>query len=183
MESENLSTNNVKGLKAMLKGKSRDIKVTKRRFEYTIQEKMTILKEYQLGVGVEPRGWKTKISLKYKIDPSQLDKWLVTRNNLSKLDYLEDDGQLWQNLKSMDVSRKSMKPGKAVRYPYIEAWLYNKFEEYRERHMPVSTRLLVVVSMARYPLIFMEGDSSNRYKRVFDWVYRFRERYGISLRT
>ena len=126
---------------------------------------MSILNGYELGLATASKGWKRAIALKYGIDPTQLNKWKITRLTLSRLEQQQDIVQLRQNLKTMDISRATLKPGKDVRYPYIESWLYNKFDEYRDRHLPVSTKLLTVVVLSRFPLIFHEGDQTNWYKR------------------
>ena len=131
MNNENSGSGFMKSYEALIHGKVNQVKVGKRVCNYTIQEKITILKEYEQGLSTETWGWKSVIAKKYKIHQSQINKWMATRSNLLSLNQLKNNGLLNQNHRLMNISRKSLNPGKSVRYPLIERWLYHKFEELR----------------------------------------------------
>jgi hypothetical protein len=183
MHTQAQKLNNSKGVRGIVRGSNTPVKTKQQRqHRFTLQQKVSIVDEWEALRSIVGRGSLKQITEKYDINSKLLYNWQKTKKAL--IDYLEkqqveDKRHLFD---TKNAKSKSLNPGRSVRYPNVESWLYENFEEYREKHWPVTTRLLSVIALSRFPLLFHSGDPAGRYKRVFDWIYRFRERYQISVR-
>lgn len=54
--------------------------------------------------------------------------------------------------------------------------MYLKYEELKHPALPVTTRVLMVLSLRKYTYLFLEGDPSRHVERVCDWIYRWKVR-------
>ena len=117
---QQLNINCIKGVNAILKGNIRLAAKTKRRHDFTLPQKIAILKEIDLDAS---KGANMRAAEKYGVSHSLFRNWRKARDRMQAAN---DGMYIGKNSKSLTLSI-----GAAVKYPNKELWLYRKFEEMR----------------------------------------------------
>ena len=104
---------------------------------------------------------------KYKFQHQSIKGW---RHAVAQLQSMNDTER--KNTKKIDTVSKTISRGRNIQYPQYpqeEIWMSNKFEELRAKSWLVSTRLLCIVALQKYPNICGSVDATRKRKLLFDY--------------
>jgi len=168
--------NNSKGINAIVRGVNGEVKVKKRVFKYTLQEKRSMLTEFDNSPPA--RGKLKRYAIKYDVDERFFAKARKTMGSLENKTYknklmVRTNGMA---LQTVSVDRKTLGLGRKVRYDKEEDWLYSQFLLYEAHEIPTSTTLLIALFQAKFPHI---EQSDNQW---YQFIYRWESRYGVDAR-
>ena len=137
-----------------------EIRIRKRKFLYTIDEKRLILQEQD-----QTKATNLSIGAKYNVNESQIRKW---RKAIDV--YIENDAPEF-------TKQKTLHPGKTSKGEHLEADLCQWIDNSRDMELDLTAEQ-VAFEIAKLDPEFYGGD----IQQIRKWVYPFLVRNGYSIR-
>jgi hypothetical protein len=168
--------NNSKGIKAILRGTCKPVTRKKKLFQYTLQQKKSMITEYDSSPNFY--GKLKQFNERFSVADGFLKKARASIDALERS--VGNRGLLARiNGPELDISskRKTISIGKKVRYPIEEDWLYLQYQNYRTHEIAISTTLLICLIIGKFPILGNINDD-----KMKQWMYRWQQRFRVTTR-